>query len=63
MSLFKQSTIALACLAALPAAAGEAAPRIIGGTAVAAPSWMVAVGENVNGKWINYCGGTLIDKE
>ncbi|WP_043157218.1 S1 family peptidase [Aeromonas diversa] len=63
MSLFKQSAIALACLAALPAAANEATPRIIGGNAVKAPSWMVAVGERVNGEWINYCGGTLIDKE
>ncbi|MEW7864720.1 S1 family peptidase [Aeromonas diversa] len=63
MSLFKQSAIALACLAALPAAANEATPRIVGGSITTAPSWMVAVGQSANGKWFKYCGGTLIDKE
>ncbi|MDX2125153.1 MAG: trypsin-like serine protease, partial [Aeromonas hydrophila] len=60
---FKRSSVALACLLPLAAQADAGSPRIIGGSAVTAPSWMVAVGEVVNGNWSNFCGGTLIDKQ
>ncbi|POG24162.1 GlyGly-CTERM sorting domain-containing protein [Aeromonas bestiarum] len=60
---FKRSSVALACLLPLAAQADADSPRIIGGSAVTAPSWMVAVGEVVNGNWSNFCGGTLIDKQ
>ncbi|ELM3719276.1 serine protease [Aeromonas hydrophila] len=60
---FKRSSVALACLLPLAAQADAGSPRIIGGSVVTAPSWMVAVGEVVNGNWSNFCGGTLIDKQ
>ncbi|MDL5382960.1 S1 family peptidase [Aeromonas hydrophila] len=60
---FKRSGVALACLLPLAAQADAGSQRIIGGSAVTAPSWMVAVGEVVNGNWSNFCGGTLIDKQ
>ncbi|QTL94386.1 Trypsin [Aeromonas jandaei] len=57
-------TLALMCaaLAIIPSCA-HSTPRIIGGSGTVAPSWMVAIGENVNGTWFNYCGGSLIDSE
>ncbi|WCH23810.1 S1 family peptidase [Aeromonas salmonicida] len=60
---FKRSSVAFACLLPLAVQADAGSPRIIGGSAVTAPSWMVAIGEVVNGNWSNFCGGTLIDKQ
>lgn len=60
---FKLSSVAFACLLPLAVQADAGSPRIIGGSAVTAPSWMVAIGEVVNGNWSNFCGGTLIDKQ
>lgn len=60
---FKRSGVVLACLLPLAFQTNAGSPRIIGGSAVTAPSWMVAVGEIVNGNWSNFCGGTLIDKQ
>lgn len=40
-----------------------AVPRILGGTTTPAPSWMVAIGNDSDGQWRNYCGGTLIAKD
>jgi|GEM_PF-3429208 len=60
---FKRSSVALTCLLPLAVQADAGSQRIIGGSAVTAPSWMVAVGEVVNGNWSNFCGGTLIDKQ
>ncbi|USP11041.1 serine protease [Aeromonas dhakensis] len=60
---FKRSGVVLACLLPLAFQTNAGSPRIIGGSAVTAPSWMVAVGEVVNGNWSNFCGGTLIDKQ
>lgn len=53
----------LSLFASCAYAAQETAPRIIGGAATPAPSWMVALGDHSDGKWRNYCGGTLIDKD
>lgn len=60
MLYLKRSSVALACLLAFSAHADTGAPRIIGGSATTAPSWMAAVGEVVDGSWDNFCGGTLI---
>ncbi|MGL5815768.1 MAG: S1 family peptidase [Aeromonas sp.] len=63
MLYFKRSGVALACLLSFSAQADTGAPRIIGGSATTAPSWMAAVGEVVDGTWVNFCGGTLIDSQ
>jgi secreted trypsin-like serine protease len=63
MLYFKRSGVALACLLPLAAQADTGMPRIIGGNATAAPSWMAAVGEVIDGTWVNFCGGTLIDSQ
>lgn len=52
----------LSLFASCTYASQDSVPRIIGGAAAPAPSWMVALGDYSDGKWLNYCGGTLIDK-
>ncbi|HHQ4712929.1 TPA: S1 family peptidase [Aeromonas veronii] len=56
------SLISMSLLASYSNAQELPSHRIVGGSAVQAPSWMVAIGNHVNNKWDNYCGGTLIDK-
>ncbi|MFC5705689.1 S1 family peptidase [Aeromonas eucrenophila] len=63
MLYFKRSGVALACLLSFSAQADTGTPRIIGGSATTAPSWMAAVGEVIDGTWVNFCGGTLIDSQ
>ncbi|MFM5166859.1 trypsin-like serine protease [Aeromonas veronii] len=62
MLYLKRAALISAIIAAISPHANST-PRIIGGSGTTAPSWMVAIGENVNGTWFNYCGGTLIDRE
>lgn len=42
---FKRSSVAFACLLPLAVQADAGSPRIIGGSAVTTPSWMVAMGK------------------
>lgn len=56
------SLITISLLASYSYAQERPTHRIVGGAAVQAPSWMVAIGNHVDNKWDNYCGGTLIDK-
>ncbi|WP_270829402.1 S1 family peptidase [Aeromonas sp. QDB20] len=58
-----KSAVLVSAVTAVVSPQVNSAPRIIGGSGAVAPSWMVAIGENVNGIWFNYCGGTLIDRE
>ncbi|WP_279450307.1 S1 family peptidase [Aeromonas hydrophila] len=57
------SLITMSLLAPYSYAQERPTHRIVGGSAVQAPSWMVAIGNHVDNKWDNYCGGTLIDKD